>query len=84
MSGTLQIKLRKLYSKIDPKGSLYLFSWYFIVNAVIIRIIFMNNIDKGIKQVAEELKKEIEKLQSLHNDKINIELMRLKKLLNIV
>ena len=30
----------------------------------------MNNVDKGINQVAESLKKEIEQLESLRNDKI--------------
>jgi len=38
---------------------------------------------KGIRQVAEELKSEIEKLQSLGNKKITQELHHIKKLLNI-
>ena len=41
-------------------------------------------IERGIRQAAEELKEEIERLQSLGNEKITKELGRIKKLLNIV
>ena len=45
---------------------------------------FMEDRERGIRRVAEELKEEIEKLQSLGNEKITKELHRIKKLLNIV
>jgi len=45
---------------------------------------FTEDRERGIRQVAEELKKEIEQLQNLGNEKIIKELHRLKKLLNIV
>lgn len=45
---------------------------------------FMEDRERGIRQVAEELKEEIEKLESLGNEKITKELYHLKKLLNIV
>ena len=45
---------------------------------------FTEDRERGIRQVAEELKKEIEQLQNLGNEKIIKELHHLKKLLNIV
>ena len=45
---------------------------------------FMEDREGGIRQVTEELKEEIEKLQSLGNEKITKELDRIKKMLNIV
>ena len=48
---------------------------------------FMEDREGGIRQVMEELKEEIEeieKLQSLGNEKITKELDRIKKMLNIV
>jgi len=42
----------------------------------------MENLNSKSNQVAEELRKEIEKLQSIGNEKMNKELKRLKKLLN--
>ena len=45
---------------------------------------FMEDRERGVKQVVEELKEEIEKLQSLGNERIMKELEQLKKLLNIV
>ena len=45
---------------------------------------FTEDREIGIRQIAEELKKEIEQLQNLGNEKIIKELHHLKKLLNIV